>query len=89
MRIFDELELGAELVLGSRNLPGGSVQGWGFGRRFISRGGSLYSRLVLLVETPITFVDRRVGRSKMDRQIFLEAVAVVWRLRLDALRGRL
>lgn len=39
-----------------------------------------------VVEVPITFVDRRVGQSKMDRRIFVEAVTVVWRLRWDALR---
>ena len=33
-------------------------------------------------EVPITFVDRRVGQSKMSRAIFLEAVWVVWALRL-------
>jgi len=38
-----------------------------------------------VVEVPITFVDRRVGQSKMDRRIFLEAVSIVWRLRYDAL----
>ena len=33
-------------------------------------------------ELPITFVDRRVGQSKMSRAIFLEAVWMVWALRL-------
>jgi dolichol-phosphate mannosyltransferase len=33
-------------------------------------------------EIPITFVDRRVGQSKMSRAIFLEAVWMVWSLRL-------
>ncbi|MEZ4368183.1 MAG: glycosyltransferase [Kofleriaceae bacterium] len=33
-------------------------------------------------ETPITFVDRRVGQSKMSRAIFAEALVMVWRLRL-------
>ncbi len=33
-------------------------------------------------ETPITFVDRRVGQSKMSRKIFAEALVMVWRLRL-------
>jgi dolichol-phosphate mannosyltransferase len=42
-----------------------------------------------VVEVPITFVDRRVGQSKMSRRIFAEAIGVVWRLRLDALRGRM
>ena len=42
-----------------------------------------------VVEVPIVFVDRTVGRSKMSRRIFAEAVVEVWRLRRDALRGRL
>jgi dolichol-phosphate mannosyltransferase len=35
-----------------------------------------------VVETPIVFVDRRVGQSKMSRAIFLEALGMVWKLRL-------
>jgi dolichol-phosphate mannosyltransferase len=42
-----------------------------------------------VVETPITFVDRRVGESKMDGSIVLEAVLQVPTLRYRALRGRL
>jgi dolichol-phosphate mannosyltransferase len=38
-----------------------------------------------LVEVPITFVDRKLGQSKMSRQIFWEAMWLVWRLRLQAL----
>ncbi len=34
-------------------------------------------------EVPIVFVDRRVGQSKMSRAIFLEALWVVWKLRLE------
>jgi len=33
-------------------------------------------------EIPITFVDRRVGQSKMSRTIVLEAIWMVWALRL-------
>jgi len=40
-------------------------------------------------EVPIIFVDRRAGHSKMSRKIFIEAVGVVWKLRADALRGRI
>jgi dolichol-phosphate mannosyltransferase len=36
-----------------------------------------------VVEVPIIFVDRRVGKSKMSRQIFLEAASMVFRLRMD------
>ncbi len=37
----------ADLVLGSRYVPGGGVVGWPAHRRFISRGGSLYARTIL------------------------------------------
>jgi dolichol-phosphate mannosyltransferase len=33
-------------------------------------------------EVPIVFEDRRVGQSKMSRAIFLEAIVVVWKLRM-------
>ncbi len=36
-------------------------------------------------EVPITFRDRRVGRSKMSKRIVVEALVVVVRLRLDEL----
>ncbi|MEU6082470.1 polyprenol monophosphomannose synthase [Streptomyces sp. NPDC047108] len=38
---------GADLVLGSRWVPGGRVVNWPASRQFISRGGSTYSRLML------------------------------------------
>jgi dolichol-phosphate mannosyltransferase len=38
----------ADLVLGSRYVEGGGVEGdWGAGRRIVSRGGSLYASLIL------------------------------------------
>lgn len=42
-----------------------------------------------VVEVPITFVDRRVGESKMDGSIVVEAMLQVPGLRYRALRGRL
>jgi dolichol-phosphate mannosyltransferase len=47
-----------------------------------SRGGAR------ITEVPITFRDRRVGKSKMSRKIILEALVVVLRLRWDELRLR-
>jgi dolichol-phosphate mannosyltransferase len=41
-----------------------------------------------VVEIPITFVDRRVGGSKMSRGIVLEAIWKVPALRLASLRGQ-
>lgn len=134
---FAAIEAGADVVLGSRNVPGGGVEGWGLGRHVLSKGGSLYARTILgvgvrdlttgfkalsrrallainpselrsngysfqvettyralraglrVVELPIVFVDRRAGRSKMSRRIFAEAILEVWRLRFDAIAGRL
>jgi dolichol-phosphate mannosyltransferase len=134
---FRALDDGADVVIGSRNIPGGGVEGWGFGRHFISKGGSIYSRTILglgvkdltsgykafsrraleaielggvhsngysfqiemtyrailhgmrVKEVPIVFVDRQLGKSKMSKKIFLEAVGVVWKLRVDGMRGKL
>lgn len=134
VRALDE---GADAVIGSRNIPGGGVEGWGLGRHVISKGGSLYSRTVLglsikdltsgykafarraleaidlaavtsngysfqiemtfrlarrgmrVKEVPIVFCDRTMGKSKMSRKIFVEALSKVWKLRFDAMRGRI
>ena len=120
----------ADLVLGSRYVSGGGVVDWGLLRRALSRGGSLYSRLILgvavrdltggfkcyrhealervtrepvrangyafqieltyrairaglrVVEVPIVFRERAVGRSKMTPGIAFEAVWRVAALRL-------
>jgi dolichol-phosphate mannosyltransferase len=37
----------ADLVLGSRNIPGGGTVNWGILRKIISRGGSFYARTIL------------------------------------------
>jgi dolichol-phosphate mannosyltransferase len=136
-RLIAACEDGADLALGSRWVEGGGTENWGLLRRFVSRGGSLYARLVLgvgirdltggfkcfrravletidrdaisargygfqiegtyrairagfrVVEVPITFVDRRVGKSKMSGAIVLEAMHQVPVLRWKALRGKL
>ena len=36
-----------DVAIGSRNIKGGAVEGWSALRNFISKGGSLYSRIVL------------------------------------------
>lgn len=46
-RMVAELEDGADLVIGSRYVAGGGVRNWGFLRRFVSRGGSVFARAVL------------------------------------------
>ncbi len=59
----------ADLVLGSRYVPGGAITEWGSLRRLISRGGSLYSRTVLGVP-----VRDLTGGFKCFRRPVLEAI---------------
>jgi dolichol-phosphate mannosyltransferase len=118
-----------DVVIGSRNIKGGCVEGWSALRNLISKGGSLYSRIVLgcpikdltggfnlwtkpalekiglytiiskgysfqvemkykaysagcsVKEIPITFSDRKYGKSKMSRGIFLEALINIWKIK--------
>jgi dolichol-phosphate mannosyltransferase len=46
-RLITAAEDGADLVLGSRYVPGGTIPNWGAARRAISVGGNLYAQLVL------------------------------------------
>ena len=47
-RLIEPIERGdADLVIGSRYTEGGRVEDWGLSRRLISRGGSLFARVVL------------------------------------------
>ncbi len=121
------IEQGADLVMGSRYVPGGQVPGWPAHRRWLSKGGSRYAKVALglpvhdatggfrayrasllrnigvdtlqasgygfqielalrttrlggrIVEVPITFVDRRLGTSKMHGGIIWEALVLVTR----------
>jgi dolichol-phosphate mannosyltransferase len=41
------IDAGADLVIGSRYVRGGGVRDWGILRRIVSRGGSIFARLVL------------------------------------------
>jgi dolichol-phosphate mannosyltransferase len=45
-KMLDEIKSN-DVVIGSRNVKGGSVEGWSFTRILISKGGSFYSRSVL------------------------------------------
>ncbi len=46
-RLVGAIEQGAELAIGSRYVPGGSTPDWPFIRRFISRAGNFYARVML------------------------------------------
>lgn len=46
-RLLDALVAGADMVKGSRWVKGGSVVNWPKSREYLSRGGSIYTRLML------------------------------------------
>lgn len=130
----------ADVAIGSRWVPGGSVVNWPVHRKFLSVGANTYTRLLLgmpvrdatagfrvyrlsaletmgldgveshgycfqidltwravkaglvVVEVPITFVEREVGTSKMSSSIIAEALrnVTVWGLTYRARQaGRL
>src|SRR5215469_4382531 len=126
----------ADLVIGSRYIPGGDTPNWSMLRRLISGGGNIFARLVLgipvhdctagyrcyrrnvlesidlhtiqsqgyafqvelayrvmqkgfkIVETPIVFMDRRVGKSKMSRKIIIEGFTYVLKARFSKQPGQ-
>ena len=59
----------ADLVLGSRNVPGGGTVNWGILRKIISRGGSFYARTILGLP-----VRDLTGGFKCFRRQVLEAI---------------
>jgi dolichol-phosphate mannosyltransferase len=123
----------ADIVIGSRYVPGGAIINWPLRRRILSRIANLYIRSVARIEardctsgyrawrkpalaalpldrfisdgysflvemlfvaqgqgarigeSPITFVERRLGQSKLSWRVLLESALAPWRL---VARGR-
>ena len=68
------LEHGADLVVGSRYVPGGTIPEWSWHRRFLSRWGNRYSAGMLGLAVNDATAGYRAYRSTMLRQIDLDAV---------------
>jgi dolichol-phosphate mannosyltransferase len=84
-----------DVAIGSRWVPGGSVQGWPLSRRLISRAGSLYARLALGIEEHDATSGFRAYRADAIRAIGPETIAsegysfqieLLWRAVLAGLR---
>jgi dolichol-phosphate mannosyltransferase len=136
-RLLEPLMAGTDLALGTRYMAGGGTVGWPLRRKLISRAGTTFARVVLLLpyrdltggfkawrrelleeirlreantsgygfqiettwwahrrrasitEVPIIFRERTAGTSKMSGNIVREALGLVLRLRLDAIREAL
>ena len=128
-RLYAACRQGADVAVGSRYVKGGAVENWPANRIFISKGASLYTRIITwmpvmdptagfvcyrrevleainldsiafvgyafqiemkfaawklgfkIAEVPITFVDRKLGSSKMNKGIVQEGILGVLKLR--------
>ena len=63
--LMQQLLSEAEVVVGSRNIPGGGVANWHYLRRWISRGGSWYAKVIL--GTPVA--DMTGGFNGWSRRV--------------------
>jgi dolichol-phosphate mannosyltransferase len=72
--LLDRAASDADLVLGSRWVPGGGTLNWGLGRRLISKGGSLYARLVLGLPIRDLTGGFKCFRAEVLRAIDLDSV---------------
>jgi dolichol-phosphate mannosyltransferase len=65
----------ADLVIGSRYAPGGSIGNWGLVRRFVSAGGSLYARVLLGAPVRDLTGGFKCYRRRVLETIDLEAIS--------------
>ena len=65
------LEGGADLVVGSRYVPGGSIPNWRWHRRLLSQGGNVYASVMLGLHVTDSTSGFRAYRADMLRQIDL------------------
>jgi dolichol-phosphate mannosyltransferase len=65
---------GADLVIGARYVPGGSVVNWPFSRQLLSRGGNVYVRLLLGMPVHDATAGYRLFRAETLRSIDLATV---------------
>jgi dolichol-phosphate mannosyltransferase len=73
-RLIEAAENGADLVLGSRYVPGGGTRNWGLARRVISRGGSVYTALFLRMGVKDPTGGFKCFRRRVLEQLELDAV---------------
>jgi dolichol-phosphate mannosyltransferase len=84
-----------DLILGSRWVPGGSVENWPLSRKVLSQGGNLYARLALGVKVRDATGGFRVFTRRALEKLDLDGVAshgycfqidLVWRALQAGLR---
>ena len=73
--LLEKVDAGADLVLGSRYVPGGTVVNWPWHREVLSRGGNIYSRLALGVSIQDITGGYRAYRREVLEKLDLDAIA--------------
>ena len=71
-------------VLDSIDLRGVKSQGYSFQ---IEMNWRAWQKKFSIIEHPIIFADRTIGESKMSKKIMLEAIIVIWRMRIWKIFG--
>jgi len=132
-RLYEACKAGAGVAVGSRYVRGGAVENWPANRIILSKGASVYTRIITwmpvkdptagfvcyrrevlesmnldgihfvgyafqiemkfaswklgfkITEVPITFKDRKLGASKMNKGIVKEGILGVLKLRWESL----
>nr|WP_108872032.1 polyprenol monophosphomannose synthase [Tessaracoccus timonensis] len=74
-RLLEAIADGADMVKGSRWVPGGSVVNWPASRKFISKGGSLWTRLWLGIPVKDATGGFNAFRASTLRGLNLDEVA--------------
>lgn len=94
-RLVEAIESGADLVIGSRYVPGGSTPDWPIHRRLISRGGNFYARTMLGVPVRDATAGfrafrasalRGLGYSQAEASGYGFQVEMAWRAHRAGLR---
>ncbi|BBX16222.1 dolichol-phosphate mannosyltransferase [Mycolicibacterium duvalii] len=73
-RLLDEIDKGADVVIGSRYVPGGEVRNWPRRRLILSRTANGYSRILLGVDVHDITAGYRAYRREVLEKIDLSAV---------------
>ncbi|QRY64162.1 polyprenol monophosphomannose synthase [Gordonia sp. PDNC005] len=73
-RLFDEINAGADLVIGSRYVPGGALVNWPKRREVLSKGANTYARLALGSKIKDITAGYRAFRREVLEKIGLDQV---------------
>ena len=73
-RLLNLVQYEADVAIGSRNIKGGRVENWSLLRKFVSRGGSFYARLILGLPIRDCTGGFKCFRAAALRQIDLSSI---------------